>query len=45
MIPNRRHAALTIAVETGLALIGLPVGTHLLLVAALAALVELIGRF
>lgn len=42
MIPNRRHAALTIAVEIALALTGVPLAVHLMLGAALEALVELL---
>lgn len=42
MIANRRHAALTIAVEVGLALMGLPLAMHLLLGAALEVLVVIV---
>lgn len=41
LIPNRRHAALTIAVEFGLALTGMPPVMHLTVGVALEALIVL----
>jgi hypothetical protein len=45
VVANRHHAALMIAVEIGLALIGLPLALHLIVGAALEALVVSIELF
>jgi len=45
LVPNRRHVALTIAIESGVALTGLPLPAYVSLGLALEALIELVSRY